>query len=352
VIDSELVIYIVINMKLSKDAKRLRILNKIDKIIARKYSLDNLITNVKSEIRNAFKNTKIHVAIGELEPSTGERIITGKRLAGGPFAVSFGNLLMQKKKPLILGKDLQRFCKKQGLKRLHKSIKCIMGIPIQHRNQILGAIILENTKQINAYDQGDESFVTALAVRLGAEIVNDELLAEKTRLETEIRQLALFDSLTKLPNQRYFDLIFEMELKKAKGYSRQLSLAMIDLDRFRNLSARYGKKFGDALLSHVAQTLKNNVRDTDFIARLGGVQCVILLPEALNEAAVNVAERVRAAVEKTALTVKGSGKRKVTISVGVVTYPSSAESLPALLEHADKALKRAKQLGGNQVVAL
>lgn len=339
-------------MKLTKDAKRLRIVNKIDKIIARKYSLDNLITHVKSEIRGAFKYTKVHVAIGTLKPSTGERIISDKKLTGGPFVISLSNFLLQKKKALTLGKDLQKFCKTHGIKPVRRSVKCVMGIPIQHRNQILGAIILENTKQTDAYDQADESFVNALAVRLGAEVINDELLAEKTHLETEIRQLALFDTLTKLPNQRYFDLIFEMEIKKAKGYSRQLSLAMIDLDRFRNLSARYGKKFGDALLVHVSQTLKQNVRDTDFIARLGGVQCVILLPEALNEAAVNVAERVRAAVEKTALTVKGSGKRKVTISVGVVTYPSSAESLRALLEQADKALKRAKQLGGNQVVAL
>ncbi|MGD9379737.1 MAG: sensor domain-containing diguanylate cyclase [candidate division WOR-3 bacterium] len=339
-------------MKLPKDAKRLRMLYKIDRIIAKKYSLDNLTANVKSEIRSAYKNTKVHVAIGELKPSTGERVINGKKLTGGPFVTSLSNLLMQKKKSLILGKDLQKFCKKHGIKPVRKSVKSIMGIPVVHRNQTVGAIILENTKQAEAYDDADEAIVTALAVRLGAEIVNDELLVEKTRLETEIRQLALFDPLTKLPNQRYFDLIFEMEIKKAKGYSRQLSLAMIDLDRFRNLSTRYGKKFGDALLMHVAQTLKQNVRDTDFIARLQGVQCVILLPEALNEAAVNVAERVRVAVEKTALTVKGSGKRKVTISVGVVTYPSSAESLPALLEQADKALKRAKQLGGNQVVAL
>jgi diguanylate cyclase (GGDEF)-like protein len=352
VIDTKALMIIVIHMKLAQDSKRVSILLKIDKIIARKYSVDSLISNVKGEIRNSFKNTRVHVAIGQLDPSTGESTITRKKLSGGPFIMALSSLIIHKRTSFVVGKDLLKFCKKHGIKPVRKTAKSIMGIPIQHRNQVLGAIIMENVKQLNAYDQTDEAIVTALAVRLGAEIVNDRLLAEKNRLEAEIRQLALFDSLTKLPNQRYFDLIVEMEIKKAKGYSRQLSLAMIDLDRFRSLNARHGKKFGNALLLHVAQTLKRNVRDTDFIARLGGEQYVILLPEALNEAAVNVAERVRVAVEKTPLSVKGSGKKKATISVGVVTYPSSAESLPALLEQADKALKRAKQLGGNQVVAL
>jgi diguanylate cyclase (GGDEF)-like protein len=325
---------------------------KIDKIIARRYSLDSLVTHIKAELRSSFKNARVHVVIAKIDSSTGERTISGKKLPVGPFVNALSNLILQKRKGFIVGKDLHNFCKKHSIKPVRKFAKSVMGIPIEHRNQVLGAIILENMKQLEAYDGVDESIVHALGVRLGAEIVNDRLLAEKNRLETEIRQLALFDPLTKLPNQRYFDLIFEMEIKKAKGYSRQLSLAMIDLDRFRSLNARHGKEFGNALLVHVAQTLKRNVRDTDFIARLGGGQCVILLPEALNEAAVNVAERVRVAVEKTPLAVKGSGKKKVTISVGVVTYPSSAETLAALLEQADKALKRAKQLGGNQVVAL
>ena len=138
---------IVISMKLTRDAKRLHVLSKIDKVIAKKYSLDNLISTVKSEIRSALKNTKVHVAIAELKPSTGERVITNKKLTGGPFVMSLSNLLMQKKKPLVIGKDLQKFCKKQGIKTVRKSVKSIMVTPIQHRNQILGAIILENTKQ-------------------------------------------------------------------------------------------------------------------------------------------------------------------------------------------------------------
>jgi len=339
-------------MKLTQDAKHLRILFKIDRIIARKYSVDNLIANIKTVLRTSFKNTRIHVLIAKFDPIAGDPIFAGRKKSGSPAVLALGNLILQKKKSFNLGKDLIKFSRKHSIKPFPKTTKSVLGVPVQHRDQVLGVIVFENLKSPNAYDSSDEALIRALGVRVGAEIINDKLLAAKTKLETEIRQLALFDSLTKLPNQRYFDLIFEMETKKAKGYSRQLSLAMIDLDRFRSLNARYGKEFGNSLLVHVAQTLKRNVRDTDFIARLGGDQCVILLPEALNEAAVNVAERVRTAVERTPLVIKGAGKKKATISVGVVTYPSSAESLSSLLEQADKALKRAKQLGGNQVVAL
>jgi diguanylate cyclase (GGDEF)-like protein len=178
------------------------------------------------------------------------------------------------------------------------------------------------------------------------------MVEENVRLSEEVRELSLIDEVTKIPNRRYFDLVLGMEVKKAKGYSRQLSIALIDLDHFRSLSARYGKNTSDKILLHLAQTLKRNVRDTDFVARYGGGEFVILLPETMNEAAVNVAERVRNAVERAPLKAKGLRKKKMTISLGVVTYPSSAESLPVLIEQAQKALSRAKQLGRNQVVTI
>jgi diguanylate cyclase (GGDEF)-like protein len=322
-----------------RSTKQLRSLQKIDHAVARKYSLANLATIIKGEIRSHLKKTKVHM------------ITSGQDTrSGNPFIVALSHLAM--KRTFVVGRDLPGFCKKHRIRPVRKTTKSIMGLPIQHRGDVFGALVLENSKEPDAYGPEDVSFVAMLADRLGAEIANEKLAQEKNRLESEIRELVLFDSLTKLPNQRYFNLIVEMELKKAKGYSRQLSLAMIDLDHFRSLSARLGKKVVNDLLVHVAQILRRNVRDTDFVARYGVEEFVILLPEALNEAAVNVADRVRIAIEHAPFAVKGRGKKKLTISVGVVTYPSTAESLEALLEHVDKALKKAKQLGRNQVVTL
>ncbi len=333
-----------------QSSKWLRSLQRIEQISTKKYSLTNLATAIRAEIRRHLKNTRVHILLGSQgAPSGFDKEYTTK-VSVGPFVRSLGDLA--RRKFFVTGDDLRKFCRHHHIKHLRKTTKNIMGLPIHHRGEIFGAVVLENTKEINAFGSEEISFVTILVDRFGMEVANERLSEEKNRLESKIRELVLFDSLTELPNQRYFNLIVEMELKKAKGYSRQLSLAMIDLDRFRSLNARLGKKVGNDLLVHVAHILKRNVRDTDFVARYGGEEFVILLPEALNEAAVNVADRVRVAVERTPFVIKGQGKKKITISVGVVTYPSTAENLSALLEHANKALKKAKQLGRNQVVAL
>ena len=332
-------------MKDVQQSKLLQLLLKIDKIIAKKATFKNLTASIKQELSKYAKNTRVFILIGQ---DGGE----SKGKPADQFVRNFAGLVVKHKKSFVVNKDLVKFCKKHSITPGRRIAGSALGVPLRYRNVVYGAIVVNNTKETNAFSRVDQFLITMLAVRLGAEAAHNDMVQENTRLGEEVRQLSLMDELTRIPNRRYFDLVLGMEIKKAKGYSRQLSIAMIDLDRFRNLNARYGKKTGDRLLVHLAQTLKKNVRDTDFVARYGGGEFVILLPETLNEAAVNVAERVRNAVERTPLTAKGLGKKKVTISIGVVTYPGSAESLPVLLEQAQKALSRAKQLGRNQVVTI
>jgi diguanylate cyclase (GGDEF)-like protein len=333
-------------------SKRLQALFNVDRLLSKGPSIQGMIAGIKKELGAIFGKTRVHFTFGGPNSAARTDSQSMNKASGDAFVRSLGAFVITKRSPLAIKGNLEKFCREKNIKPARRSIKSILGVPVRYRNRVYGALILENGRSPNAFSGEDEIFLIAVAGRVGAEIVNSELIAEKNRLDAEISQLALFDPLTDLPNQRYFNLIVEMELKKAKGYSRQLSLAMIDVDRFRNMNARLGKKRADKLLVHVAQTLKRNVRDTDFVARYSAGEFVILLPEALNEAAVNVADRVRTAVERTPFAAKGLGKKKVTISVGVATYPSSAENLPALLEQVGKALKKAKQLGRNQVVAL
>ena len=336
---------IVIGMTDAQQSKFIELLLRIDKIIARKTTVKNLIASIKQEIGRHAKNTRVSILIG---PDKGEL----KAKGADEFARIFAGLLMKQKKALVVNKDLDKFFKKHGIKRGGKIAKSAFGVPLRYRNAVHGAIVVSNTKEANAFKRVDQSLITMLAYRLGAEIAHDDMVDENIRLSEEVRELSLMDEVTKLPNRRYLDLVLGMEVKKAKGYSRQLSMALIDLDHFRGLSTKYGKNTSEKILLHLAQTLKRNVRDTDFVARYGGGEFVILLPETLNEAAVNVADRVRNAVERAPLVAKGLRKKKMTISVGVVTYPGSAESLPVLIEQAQKALSRAKQLGRNQVVTI
>ncbi len=336
---------IFIRMTNAQQSRLLQHLLRINKIIAGKTTVKNLIVNMKQEIGKYAKGARVFILFGS---DKGEWKTSGT----DQFARSLAHLVVKQKKAFVVNMDLDKFCAKHGIKPGRKIAGSALGVPLRYRNVVYGALVVNNTKEANAFKRVDQALITILAYRLGAEIAHDEMVGENARLVDEVRELSLIDDVTKIPNRRYFDLVIGMEVKKAKGYSRQLSIALIDLDRFRSFGARYGENASDKILLHLAQTLKRNVRDTDFVARYGVGEFVIILPETLNEAAVNVAERVRNAVERAPLTAKGLRKKKITISLGVVTYPGSAESLPVLLEQAQKALNRARQLGRNQVVAI
>jgi len=124
---------------------------------------------------------------------------------------------------------------------------------------------------------------------------------------------------------------------------------MIDLDHFKEFNDKYGHPAGDQLLISVAEKLRRTVRDTDLVARYGGEEFVIIFPETSNAPALKVCERVRIAIGNAQITLKKHRKAGTTISVGVATYPQSAQSAQELIQKADLALYRAKKLGRNRV---
>jgi len=338
-------------MKRTQDMTLLHFLSKIDEISAKKHTMQDLFGEVKKTLRKFYRNTKISIAIGRVSVREKPVQIRGSEKAGS-FEDGFSVLVAKKKKAIIVSKGLTDYCKRHKITPARRVICSVMGLPMLHHGELCGVIILQKTGKAGGFTAGDASLITLLAGRLAAEISYERLNENTNGLMEEIKHLSLIDSLTNMPNRRFFDLILDIELRKAKGYTRQLSLAMISPDQSRTVGAKQGGHVSNVLLVHVAKTLKKNVRDTDFTARFGVDEFAIILPEAVNEAAVNAAERLRKAVERAPLIVKGSSKKRFTISVGVVTYPSSAENLEALLQQAIKALNRAKQLGRNQVVSL
>lgn len=222
-----------------------------------------------------------------------------------------------------------------------KTIKSEAAIPLEIKGEIIGVLDIESEK-LDAFTEKDLRMFSVFASQAAIAI-------ENARLYNETKELSLTDALTETANRRHFDLVLNSEIKKARGYSRQLSLAMIDLDDFKDFNDHFGHVAGDKMLSHIAEMLKDNLRDTDFVARYGGEEFVIIFPETSHPLALKVSERLRNAVEKRQLSVKGQGRRKMTISIGVATYPSHAENQIALIQTADRALYRAKKLGKNRV---
>lgn len=188
------------------------------------------------------------------------------------------------------------------------------------------------------------------------------LLNDLRKTQLQMQEQAHTDSVTQIANRRFFDEIFNKEWRRAMRSGGTLSLMMIDVDHFKRYNDRHGHHAGDQCLQRIAQSMKTVVgRASDVVARHGGEEFAILLPNTELEDAVKLAETLRKHVEELRiLHADGALPRIVTVSIGVAcctpsylgnaAQPDAAAIYPAtLLNAADRALYRAKRNGRNQV---
>ena len=169
----------------------------------------------------------------------------------------------------------------------------------------------------------------------------------------QLQKLVLQDGLTGIANRRSFDAALEREFRRGLRDGAPLSVLMIDADRFKSFNDSYGHQAGDACLRAIAQVLGGSMRrPADLAARYGGEEFVLLLPDTDAAGAAETAERIRAAIEATAIIHAGNAPGVVTVSVGVASgVPGmTADSTAALLTAADAALYGAKTAGRNRVL--
>lgn len=176
------------------------------------------------------------------------------------------------------------------------------------------------------------------------EHATQELRVQKDAAE----QAARTDALTGVASRRAFTEAAEAEMQRAIRYRTELSLLIMDLDHFKAVNDTYGHMTGDAVLVSFAQTVLQQVRSVDLVARLGGEEFVVLLPNISAERSQALAERIREAVDEHMLMVDGKPLR-YTVSVGVAQFDPRELSLSVWLARADSALYRAKAEGRNCV---
>jgi diguanylate cyclase (GGDEF)-like protein/PAS domain S-box-containing protein len=180
-------------------------------------------------------------------------------------------------------------------------------------------------------------------------------ISERKQFEEKLAAQALTDGLTGLANRRSFDETLDREWKRTLREGSQLSLLLIDIDRFKSLNDKHGHQVGDDYLRAISAALSSAVRAPDTVARYGGEELAVILPRADGEAAVKTAERLRAAIEALRLTHEGNpeGGGRVTVSIGAATAlarEGGTIRMPeSLLLAADNALYKAKQGGRNRV---
>ena len=174
-------------------------------------------------------------------------------------------------------------------------------------------------------------------------------MTEIQRLQKALERKANTDSLTGLCNRRHFFELAVRELSHASRHHRPVAVCMLDIDHFKQVNDCYGHATGDKVLVILAKTLAPQLRDTDVLARLGGEEFAILLPDTLLAAAQDIAERLRATLAQVGVALDTGGVLHFTVSIGVAPRDAKATTIEQMLRCADVALYEAKTAGRNRV---
>jgi two-component system cell cycle response regulator len=215
----------------------------------------------------------------------------------------------------------------------------------------------EKVRLLRALDMGVNDYVTR-------PVDCNELLA---RVRTQVRrkrhsdhlrgrieetvELALIDALTGLYNRRYVETHLKALVEQARSGERLLSLLFADVDNFKAINDTYGHDAGDNVLLELAHRFRRNVRNIDLVARVGGEEFVVVMPDTGMERALQVGERLRSAVASDPIRANAHTELSVTASVGIATLDGPHDSPEGLMKRADLAVYRAKRGGRNRVVA-
>lgn len=185
-----------------------------------------------------------------------------------------------------------------------------------------------------------EQYLTVLEQRIHD--MEEQSVAMEQQM-VEQRRLALVDVLTQLPNRSAYEERLEYEVERWVRYQRPLVLAICDIDHFKTINDNFGHLAGDKVLRILARTLRSRLRKTDFIARFGGEEFVVLMPETGPEEALHALEMVREAVASCPFHFRDK-PLKITMSAGIASF-TQGDDADAVFERADRAMYRAKDAG-------
>lgn len=220
----------------------------------------------------------------------------------------------------------------------------LLWIPLVSGERLVGCLLVDSPRSGHS-----PTIETIQALEIFA---NQAVTAiESARSYTDAREQSIRDGLTGAYNHRHFQESLQKELGRAERLNRPLTVLMLDIDDFKSVNDRYGHPVGDAILQRIVTEIRGEVRgDMDLVARYGGEEFAVILPETSIAEGTEVAERVRRRVDERLFRPPDSADvLRVTVSIGLATYPHDATTKKELMDRADAALYRAKRGGKNAV---
>jgi diguanylate cyclase (GGDEF)-like protein len=225
-------------------------------------------------------------------------------------------------------------------------VKALLVVPIVYQGKAYGRIYLGDKAGDASFDDEDERQATLFADTLAVMFELRRLEAEREQTQERLRQMALYDSLTGLPNRKLLDDRLRQVLIDADRNEHLIAVLFLDLDRFKHVNDTFGHGVGDELLRTVAQQLNASTRACDIVARLGGDEFIVVLPNIHHaDEATSVVQKIQSLFAAPFRV--GGRELHVSTSIGVTIYPLDDGDVESLLKSADAAMYHAKQSGRN-----
>ena len=219
--------------------------------------------------------------------------------------------------------------------------RSILCAPLISRGRTIGVVEIINRRG-GGFTRDDLELLLTL-VEPCAIAIENALLFQRTE------QLTITDDLTKLFNSRYLNLYIGREIKRCKRHGSPLSVIFLDLDGFKSVNDQHGHLAGSRTLTEVGGILAHAARESDILARYGGDEFVVVLPDTPPSGALVIAERIRRAIESHAFLAELGLEARISASFGIATYPDHALTPEGLIQKADQAMYRVKERAKNGI---
>jgi diguanylate cyclase (GGDEF)-like protein len=218
----------------------------------------------------------------------------------------------------------------------------ILAVPVINKKKTIGVLEMVNKEDGSSFNSKDLELLLKLVDQAAIAI-------ERSFLYQRMSDLVVTDDLTKLFNYRYLEQTLDIELRRSQRYKSEISLVFLDIDHFKEVNDTHGHQAGSQVLIELGKVLIESLRDVDIIARYGGDEFVIVLPETSVDTTHHIVKRLQKSIREFKFLRKRGLKVRLTVSFGIAGYPRHAKNKEDLIKAADNAMYFAKNAGRDQI---